>query len=48
MHIHSQHEGPVPGASRCGRHRLDLSWMSEATSSVYASPLVTDLHADGR
>ncbi|KAG2425141.1 hypothetical protein HXX76_013895 [Chlamydomonas incerta] len=43
-----QHEGPVPGASRCGRHRLDLSWMSEATSSVYASPLITDLHADGR
>ncbi|GFR46133.1 hypothetical protein Agub_g7648 [Astrephomene gubernaculifera] len=43
-----QHEGPVPGAQRCGRHRLDLSWMSEATSSVYATPLITDLHADGR
>ncbi|EFJ48005.1 hypothetical protein VOLCADRAFT_117761 [Volvox carteri f. nagariensis] len=43
-----QHEGPVPGASRCGRHRLDLTWMSEATSSVYATPLITDLHGDGR
>ncbi|GIL56325.1 hypothetical protein Vafri_11699 [Volvox africanus] len=43
-----QHEGPVPGATHCGRHRLDLAWMSEATSSVYATPLITDLHADGR
>ncbi|GIL89184.1 hypothetical protein Vretimale_18615 [Volvox reticuliferus] len=43
-----QHEGPVPGVTRCGRHRLDLAWMSEATSSVYATPLITDLHADGR
>ncbi|PNH12688.1 hypothetical protein TSOC_000387 [Tetrabaena socialis] len=43
-----QHEGPVAGSQRCGRHRLDLAWMSEATSSVYATPLITDLHADGR
>ncbi|KAG2483409.1 hypothetical protein HYH03_017717 [Edaphochlamys debaryana] len=43
-----QHEGPVPGAQHCGKHRLDLGWMTEATSSVYATPLITDLHADGR
>lgn len=33
---------------RCGRHRLDLAWMAEASSSVYATPLITDLHSDGR
>jgi hypothetical protein len=27
---------------------LELAWMTEVSSSVYATPLITDLYADGR
>ena len=27
---------------------VELKWMAEATSSVYATPLITDLYSDGR
>ena len=26
---------------------LELRWMTEASSSVYATPLITDLYSDG-
>lgn len=27
---------------------IELKWMTEVSSSVYATPLITDLYADGR
>ena len=27
---------------------LELRWMTEVSSSIYATPLITDLYSDGR
>ena len=27
---------------------LELRWMTEVTSSIYATPLITDLYSDGQ
>jgi len=37
----------VVGQSTCPLD-LELKWMTEVSSSVYATPLITDLYADGR
>lgn len=36
----NQFEGLCP-------QNLELAWMTEATSSIYATPLITDLFSDG-
>ena len=37
----------VPEGARCPLD-VELRWMTQASSSVYATPLITDLYSDGR
>jgi hypothetical protein len=44
---HRFEEFAANGAKICPLD-IELKWMTEVSSSVYATPLITDLYADGR